>query len=59
MRLESRFHELRRLSATLLLASGGHPKIVPEWLGPTSIIEMLDRYSHFSTDMQLRIAVRT
>jgi len=32
---------------------------IPERLGPTSIIEMLDRYSHFSTDMQLRTEVRT
>jgi integrase len=59
MRLEFRFHDLRRLSATLLFANGGHPKIVPERPGPTSISELLDRYSHFSTDMQLRIAART
>jgi hypothetical protein len=49
MRLESRFHDLRYLRATLLSASGEHPKIVPERLRPTSIREMLDRYSHFST----------
>jgi len=40
------------MSATLLLASGEHPKVVSEHLGNASMSESLDRYSHVSTDMQ-------
>jgi integrase len=47
-----RFHDLRHTSATLLLASGEHPKVVQERLGHASISETLDRYSHVSPDMQ-------
>jgi len=59
MRLQSRFHDLWHLSATLLLASGGPPKVVVERLGQASIREMLDGYSHFSTDIHLRTAAQT
>lgn len=51
-----RFHDLRHTSATLLLASGEHPKVVQERLGHSSITETLDRYSHVSADMQQRAA---
>jgi integrase len=51
-----RFHDLRHTSATLLLASGVHPKVVQERLGHASISETLDRYSHVSADMQQRAA---
>jgi integrase len=53
-----RFHDLRHTSATLLLASGEHPKVVQERLGHASISETLDRYSHVSPDMQQRAAAR-
>ena len=53
-----RFHDLRHTSATLLLASGEHPKVVQERLGYASISETLDRYSHVSADMQQRAAAR-
>src|SRR5829696_4967302 len=53
-----RFHDLRHTSATLLLASGEHPKVVQERLGHASISETLDRYSHVSADMQQRAATR-
>jgi integrase len=53
-----RFHDLRHTSATLLLASGEHPKVVQERLGHASISETLDRYSHVSADMQQRAAAR-
>jgi len=53
-----RFHDLRHTSATLLLASGEHPKVVQERLGHASISETLDRYSHVSADMQQRAAER-
>jgi integrase len=53
-----RFHDLRHTSATLLLASGEHPKVVQERLGHASISETLDRYSHVSADMQERAAAR-
>lgn len=53
-----RFHDLRHTSATILLASGEHPKVVQERLGHASISETLDRYSHVSADMQQRAAQR-
>ena len=53
-----RFHDLRHTSATLLLGSGEHPKVVQERLGHASISETLDRYSHVSADMQQRAAAR-
>jgi integrase len=53
-----RFHDLRHTSATLLLASGEHPKVVQERLGHASISETLDRYSHVTADMQQRAAER-
>jgi integrase len=53
-----RFHDLRNTSATLLLASGEHPKVVRERLGHASIIETLDRYSHVSVEVLQRAAAR-
>jgi integrase len=47
-----RFHDLRRTSATLLLAQGVHPKIVQERLGHADIAATLNRYSHVTPDMQ-------
>ena len=41
-----RFHDLRHTCATLLLAKGGHPKIVSEMLGHSSSAITLDIYSH-------------
>jgi integrase len=52
------FHDLRHTSATLLLASGEHPKVVQERLGHASISETLDGYSHVSADMQQPAAAR-
>lgn len=53
-----RLHDLRHTSATLLLASGEHPKVVQERLGHAKISETADRYSHLSADMQQRAAGR-
>jgi integrase len=53
-----RFHDLRHTNATLLLASGEHPKVMRERLGHASNSEALDRYSHVSGDMQRRAAER-
>ena len=52
------FHDLRHTSATLLLDSGEHPKVVQERLGHAFIRETLDRYSHVLQDMQQRAAER-
>ena len=43
---DTRFHDLRHTSATLLLTKGVHPKIVSEILGYSSITITLDTYSH-------------
>lgn len=51
-----RFHDLRRTSATLLLAAGVHPKVVQERLGHSQIGITLDTYSHVVPTMQLEAA---
>ena len=47
-----RFHDLRHTAATLLLASGVHPKVVQERLGHATIAITLDTYSHVTPTMQ-------
>jgi len=47
-----RFHDLRHSTATLLLASGVHPKIVSEVFGHSAIGITLDLYSHATETMQ-------
>lgn len=46
-----RFHDLRHTAATLLLASGTHPKLVQELLGHSTIALTLDVYSHVTPSM--------
>lgn len=48
-----RLYDLRHTSATLLLASGEHPKVVAERLGHASTNLTLDTYSHVLPSMQL------
>ena len=47
-----RIHDLRHTCATLLLASGEHPKVVAERLGHASTVMTLDVYSHVLPTMQ-------
>ncbi len=47
----TRFHDLRHTAATLLLASGTHPKLVQELLGHSTIALTLDVYSHVTPSM--------
>jgi integrase len=47
-----RFHDLRHTHATLLLASGVHPKIASERLGHSKVGITLDLYSHVLPNMQ-------
>lgn len=47
-----RFHDLRHTSATLLLSSGVHPRVVQERLGHSDISMTLGRYSHVLEDVQ-------
>ncbi len=47
-----RFHDLRHTHASLLLATGTHPKVVQERLGHASITITLDIYSHVTPSMQ-------
>ena len=44
--LKLRLHDLRHTHATLMLLAGGHPKIVSEMLGHSSVAFTLDVYSH-------------
>jgi integrase len=51
-----RFHDLRHAYATMLLASGVHPKIASEALGHSTIGITLDTYSHVLPTMQAEAA---
>ena len=55
---DTRFHELRHTSATLLLTAGGHPKVVQERLGNSQIGITLDTYSHLVPTLQLEAATK-
>jgi integrase len=48
---DMRWHDLRHTCATLLLASGTHPKLVQHLLGHSSVALTLDRYSHWIPSM--------
>lgn len=43
---DTRWHDLRHTCVSLLIAQGGHPKVVMERLGHSSITVTLDRYGH-------------
>ena len=47
-----RFHDLRHSYASLMLASGVHPKIVSEALGHSTVAITLDIYSHVTPGLQ-------
>ena len=51
-----RFHDLRHLHATLLLAQGVHPKVVQERLGHQTVTLTLDTYSHVIPSLQRDVA---
>ncbi len=53
-----RLYDLRHSCATLLMASGEHPKVVQERLGHASIALTLDTYSHVVPGMQERASER-
>ncbi|HXT16630.1 MAG TPA: site-specific integrase [Gemmatimonadaceae bacterium] len=53
-----RLYDLRHTHATLLMASGEHPKVVQERLGHASITLTLDIYSHVVPGMQERASQR-
>ena len=47
-----RFHDLRHTSASLMLATGAHPKVVQERLGHSTIAITMDTYSHVMPGLQ-------
>src|SRR5438132_8079033 len=49
-----RIHDLRHSYATILLATGEHPKVVQEILGHSSVQLTLDTYSHLLPDLMLK-----
>ena len=51
-----RWHDLRHAHATLMLASGVHPKVVSERLGHASVGITLDTYSHVLPGLQATAA---
>lgn len=51
-----RWHDLRHAHATLMLASGVHPKVVSERLGHASVGITLDTYSHVLPGLQAAAA---
>jgi integrase len=55
---DMRFHDLRHTAATLMLASGEHPKVVQETLGHSTISMTIDTYSHIMPTMQREAADR-
>jgi integrase len=42
----TRFHDLRHVYASTLIAAGVHPKVLQERLGHASISETMDTYGH-------------
>lgn len=53
-----RLYDLRHSHATLLLASGEHPKVVQERLGHSSVTLTLDTYTHVLPAMQEKATQR-
>ncbi|HUG46904.1 MAG TPA: site-specific integrase [Candidatus Limnocylindria bacterium] len=53
-----RWHDLRHAHATLMLASGVHPKVVSERLGHASVGITLDTYSHVLPGLQATAAAQ-
>ena len=51
-----RFHDLRHMAATLLLARGINPKVVSELLGHSHVSVTLGIYSHVMPHMQEQAA---
>ena len=51
-----RLHDLRHSVASILLAWGGHPKVVSEMLGHATIALTLDTYSHVIPSLQQEAA---
>ena len=51
-----RFHDLRHMPATLALMKGGHPKLVSDMLGHSTIGLTLDTYSHLLPAMHQQAA---
>ncbi len=52
----TRFHDLRHIYASLLIAQGAHPKYIQAQLGHASIQTTLDRYGHLMPDVYEREA---
>jgi len=50
------FHDLRHSAATILMATGVHPKVVQERLGHSTIAMTMDIYSHVLPSMQQDVA---
>ncbi len=51
-----RFHDIRHIHATLMLAGGVHPKVVAERLGHANVGITLDTYSHVLPNLQAQAA---
>ena len=45
-------HDLRHTAASLMIASGQHPKVVSEALGHANIAITMDRYGHLFDSLQ-------
>jgi integrase len=52
IRQNTRFHDLRHTTATLLLEAGEHPKVVQELLGHSEISTTIDIYTHTNRELQ-------
>lgn len=51
-----RFHDLRHTCASLLIASGAHPKAICDRLGHSSITITMDRYGHLLPSVDAALA---
>ena len=54
-----RFHDLRHIAATLLLAQGVHPRYIMELLGHSSISLTMNTYGHILEEMKRETACQT
>lgn len=55
---KQRFHDLRHLCASLMLAQGVHPRVVMEQLGHSQISVTMNTYSHVAPALQREAAER-
>jgi integrase len=55
---QMRFHDLRHSCASMLIATGTHPRLIMETLGHSQVSLTMNRYSHVAPIIQREVAGR-